>query len=179
VAAVVQALSWDELTSLTAPWAFVVVCAADELGVIGGEAPAEAQVWLLRGDRCRDRDSLFTELVRELEFPAYFGKNWGSVTDCLHDLEWVPASSYTLIITDAAEVLATSDDDFARLLDVLRGAHTFWRSTDEANPFLDTRPLPLHAVLHADPDSADALRGRLARVNFDAPERELTRVAPA
>ncbi|HKR63702.1 MAG TPA: barstar family protein [Thermoanaerobaculia bacterium] len=39
------------------------------------------------GAAIRSQEDLFRELARVLEFPDYFGHNWGAVSECLEDVD--------------------------------------------------------------------------------------------
>jgi hypothetical protein len=60
----------------------------------------------LNGRRMKDRPSTMDEMAAELEFPSYFGKNIPALSECLQDLEWLPADAYLLLLYDAASVLS-------------------------------------------------------------------------
>ena len=36
-----------------------------------------------------DRDALFDEYSRKLNFPDYFGRNWDAFKDCINDFSWI------------------------------------------------------------------------------------------
>lgn len=66
---------------------------------------------VIDGRACRTRAELFTELARVLRFPAYFGRNWDALADCLRDV--VPAE---LVIADAGELLADAPEHDTEVL---------------------------------------------------------------
>ena len=49
------------------------------------------------GEVAVDRESFFTEIARALDFPAYFGRNWDAVYDCLTDPSLMPAEGCVII----------------------------------------------------------------------------------
>jgi hypothetical protein len=60
----------------------------------------------LNGRRMKDWPSTMDEMAAELEFPSYFGKNIPAFSECLQDLEWLPADAYSFLLYDAASVLS-------------------------------------------------------------------------
>jgi RNAse (barnase) inhibitor barstar len=53
------------------------------------------------GRACRARATFFAEVARALDFPAYFGRNWDALWDCLRDL-----GAVQVIVAHAEELLA-------------------------------------------------------------------------
>lgn len=65
------------------------------------------------------RDALFTALAERVPFPAYFGRNWDALQDCLCDLSEVTADIVELV---HADVPALPPDELAIYVDVLATA---------------------------------------------------------
>ncbi len=83
-----------------------------------------------------DGAALLARLARELQFPDYFGSNWDALQDCLTDLpDWLPASGYLLVFTEAGELCRRRPGDLASFKDVLADAARFWREQDPPRPF--------------------------------------------
>jgi hypothetical protein len=64
-------------------------------------------------------------VARALAFPAWFGRNWDALEDCLGDLSWRDASGHVLVFEGSGEVAA---DERGILLDVLRSSAEFWKA---------------------------------------------------
>jgi RNAse (barnase) inhibitor barstar len=60
----------------------------------------------LDGQKTQDEDTYFTELVKALDFPDYFGRNWDAVADCLTDLDWEKGDQI-VVFHSAADRLST------------------------------------------------------------------------
>lgn len=43
-----------------------------------------------------DEKSLLACLAKEMGFPAWFGRNWDALNDCLRDMSWSTAQGYVL-----------------------------------------------------------------------------------
>jgi Barstar (barnase inhibitor) len=78
-------------------------------------ATAPAGAIVLDGAACRTRDALFAEFARALRFPAYFGRNWDALADCLREM--APAVLY---VRNATGLLRDEPpSQFTTLLDIL------------------------------------------------------------
>jgi hypothetical protein len=69
---------------------------------------------LLDGRAVTDSASLFDGCARALAFPAWFGRNWDALADCLGDLSWLPDAGHVLL-WDRYGVLARTDAKAWRL----------------------------------------------------------------
>jgi RNAse (barnase) inhibitor barstar len=69
-------------------------------------------------------DGLLQEVARLLGFPAYFGRNWNALYDCLRDFHWTDSKHVLLIHADLP--LITESEQRA-YLEVLRDAVVDWR----------------------------------------------------
>ena len=49
-------------------------------------------------------------LADKLEFPAYFGRNWDALEECLRDLSWLPANQAICLIHEDLPLRAGSRD---------------------------------------------------------------------
>jgi hypothetical protein len=76
------------------------------------------EVRFLRGKKMRTVNTLFDEFSAALQFPYYFGENWNAFKECLTDLDWLPASSYILVITNADYLLDRDEESFRFFLHI-------------------------------------------------------------
>ena len=74
------------------------------------------------------RDAVFDAVAQALQFPAWFGRNWDALEDCLSDLSWRPARGHVLLFEGFP-----SGDERGVLLDVLRSSAQFWAA--RSHPF--------------------------------------------
>lgn len=78
------------------------------------------------GDRARDKAGLMDAIAAAFRFPAYFGKNWDALLDCLRSLpEEVPAQGYVLSVRNSAAFLADSPKDLEDFADIAGEARSF------------------------------------------------------
>ena len=78
----------------------------------GGAVPAKAE--------------LMEALAAAFKFPAYFGRNWDALLDCLRSLhEELPAAGYALVIRNSGAFLASSPKDLEDFADVAGEARAF------------------------------------------------------
>lgn len=131
--------------SIKSPWVHVLIARDDESPERAVAPPAGFHVTIVRGAKCKNRESLFVEFARALSFPDYFGHNWDAVEECLADLEWLPARGYVVIVTDAEQVLAKDDEEYPTFIDILNDAGESWSSRRaEGAP---QAGVPFHVVL--------------------------------
>lgn len=88
------------------------------------EAARESGLDVVRIDA---RDDALERIARALEFPAWFGRNWDALEDCLGDLSWRGAAGHVLVF-DAFP----RGDALGVLLDVLRSTAEYWAGRGRA-----------------------------------------------
>ena len=76
-----------------------------------------------------DKGALLERISAVLEFPAWFGRNWDALLDCLRDLSWSKARGHVLLFENAERLSA---GDRETLLEVLGEAASSWRGTDRS-----------------------------------------------
>ncbi len=77
---------------------FVTAVSAGERDALRRDGYYVAEI---SGDALVSPDALFTALAETFQFPAYFGRNWSAVDECLSDLEWLDARAFVLIVDRA------------------------------------------------------------------------------
>src|SRR5262245_60925240 len=97
------------------------------------KAPPGFVTKVIDGTRCQTAPALLAEFAHALEFPAYFGRNWDALEECLVDLDWLPAEGYLLVITDADQLLGGPGEDYGTFLEVMETVAAEWAAarTDE------------------------------------------------
>ncbi|GAA4581267.1 hypothetical protein GCM10023176_61950 [Micromonospora coerulea] len=75
-----------------------------------------------------DADHAFYEFSDALLFPGYFGWNWDALSDCLRDLNWLPADGYLIVVENAPRLLWSSTEDQHTLFRILSLAVHHWAS---------------------------------------------------
>ena len=120
------------------------------------------------GREMRTVDDLFDRIGTAFEFPDYFGRNWAAFDECLSDLDWLPpASSYVLLIHQAARLLADEPPEQLRvLLGVLDKVSGEWASSIELGEWWDRPPRPFH-VLFQEAEHPQVLQDRFRQAGFD------------
>jgi RNAse (barnase) inhibitor barstar len=64
-------------------------------------AAAGGELFELDGELMSETAGVMAEFARVLRFPAYFGKNWDALSDCLTDLSWLDnAYSHFVVVID-------------------------------------------------------------------------------
>ncbi|MFH8487920.1 barstar family protein [Streptomyces longisporoflavus] len=100
----------------------------------------------LNGRELREPSALFAAFARELRFPAYFGHNWDTLVDCLHDWHGHGGDSRdAAILIDNADRLQSAEF-LGLFVSVL--CQAAWRANLQLDadgaPNEDTPPFTLH-----------------------------------
>jgi hypothetical protein len=74
------------------------------------------------------KEALLDRFASALKFPAWFGRNWDALEDCLADLSWIDAGGHVLLVEGAS-----ASDERGILIDILRSAAAFW--AERKRPF--------------------------------------------
>jgi len=111
--------------------------------VIGGGRPAGVYRWLSRahtesvrrelsaagwtahvldGRGLADAPGLFDRCAKVLAFPAWFGRNWDALADCLGDLGWLPGKGHVLLWEQYGVLARTDPAAWRRALAVFAAA---------------------------------------------------------
>ncbi|HWC01598.1 MAG TPA: barstar family protein [Methylomirabilota bacterium] len=150
----------DLLAAPAPPWVHLLVC-GDGAPATLPVPPPGVVVRTLDGRRCRTKRALLGEMARVLEFPAYFGRTWDALEDCLTDLGWLPGAAYWLLVTSAHRLLVRDPAGYATLVALLEDVGRAWGTEATGHPARG--PVPFHTVLAVP-------RGRLgARPDWGAP----------
>jgi hypothetical protein len=75
--------------------------------------------------RC-GKAGLLDGLSEAFGFPAWFGRNWDALADCLDDLGWLPEGGHVLVLENAAAFRAAWPDDYRTGLEILSHAARAW-----------------------------------------------------
>lgn len=91
---------WDGSTNQLA------VCSRSALVELAAVLPATGRFVVARldGARMTVADHAFYEFSDALLFPGWFGWNWDALSDCLRDLNWLPADGYLIVVENAHPV---------------------------------------------------------------------------
>ncbi|MFF5198660.1 barstar family protein [Micromonospora parva] len=106
----------------------LVVCSRTALVELAAVLPETGRFVVARidGTRMADADLAFYEFSDALLFPGYFGWNWDALSDCLRDLNWLPADGYLIVVDNVSRMLSSSADDRNTLFRVLSQAVRHW-----------------------------------------------------
>lgn len=91
----------------------------------GDEVRAALQGAELALARVDLREPVFEAFSRALDFPAWFGRNWDALEDCLTDLSWREAPGHVILLEGSG--------DTGMLAEVLESAAQFWAG--QGRPF--------------------------------------------
>jgi RNAse (barnase) inhibitor barstar len=126
------------------------VCATREASATLAAAASARGYGVYRIDLARvaDKADLMERLQRALQFPAWFGRNWDALDDCLTDMSWHGEVGYVLLLSGGGDLRRCQTALFHTLVDVLKAAADYWRGLERPfwAFFLDLPPdvtLPL------------------------------------
>lgn len=71
---------------------------------------------------CHHKAELLDAIANALDFPAWFGHNWDALSDCLADLDWLPAAGHVLLFEHTEHFRRAHAGQFATLQAVLDDA---------------------------------------------------------
>ncbi|MEU4777265.1 barstar family protein [Micromonospora sp. NPDC023633] len=141
---------WNDSTGQLA------VCSRSALVELAAVLPATGRFVVARldGTKMTDADHAFYEFSDALLFPGYFGWNWDALSDCLRDLNWLPADGYLIVVENAPRLLSSSAEDQRTMFRILSRAVHHW-----ANPLgrPDGRGVPFKVLLLCDRDEKAVL----------------------
>ncbi|MDD4004575.1 MAG: barstar family protein [Elusimicrobiaceae bacterium] len=92
------------------PAAGVLFTGADEFNTVLAAAGQDYYTVFIDAGFLPDRAAIMEQFSVSLKFPAYFGKNWDALEDCLTDLpDWLPpgGSGYLILIPNAGALCRT------------------------------------------------------------------------
>lgn len=112
---------------------------------------------------CGDRVSAVAALDHALEAPGGGSARWDALGERLHDLSWLPAQGYVLMLDGAHDLRESSPHDFDMLLDVLDDAAAGWAQAQI--PFFCFVSLPEMPSGHAGSEETFHLRGAFVELN--------------
>ncbi|MGX5655228.1 barstar family protein [Geodermatophilus nigrescens] len=131
-------------TTPKAPWLHVV---PSESG-LGAEPSIDGGlVRVLDARRMETVAGVFDEFRSAFEFPDYFGRNWDALDECICDLEWLPASSYRIVIESASRLLDRGRAERSTFLNLMSDAGKAWASAHRGGRESPGRAIPFNTVL--------------------------------
>jgi hypothetical protein len=80
-----------------------------------------------------DKVGFIGQVAHAMHFPAWAGRNWDALSDCLTDLAWLDAGGYVLVLENAKHFAVGHQLEYDTALAVLVAAADHWKS--ENRPF--------------------------------------------
>ena len=115
------------------------------------EQPPDGVVRVLDARQLRTEDEAFDGFQQAFSFPDYFGRNWDAFDECMGDLEWLPARSYRVVITDAEHLLDQSDRARGIFLRIMRDLGRQWGNAFALGPEWGGGEVPFNTILVGEP----------------------------
>lgn len=122
--------TWEELLEPNSPWGCVAIGPDRALDNLARQTPGNVEARIIRGVRCANSSTLFSEWAAALQFPYYFGHNWSAFDECINDLEWMRTERLIIFVSRADVVLADEPQRFGPTLMAIfaRGRAYAWRA---------------------------------------------------
>lgn len=174
-------------------WARILIAsegeARERLGWIRRQVePGGVAARVVRGERCVTKGLLFEEWSTALNFPDYFGRNWDALDEVLGEmmvLNFGGLGSYwddgpgidqarTLIVLVSNAACLLQDEppqDLKILVEVLERASLGSNLSEELGE--DPELATLQVMFQCEPETADALLGRLREAGVDPIRQDL------
>lgn len=87
----------------------------------------------LDADGVCSKSAMLRLIARALSFPAWSGRNWDALEDCLTDLSWIDAPGIVIEVERFSAYAKADPEGFGTLLDIFKTSAEYWRS--EGKPF--------------------------------------------
>lgn len=127
-----------------------------------------ATVRLLRGSRMKTVGALFGEFASALRLPGSAGGNWDALEECLTGFEGQAPQVCVLIITEAAQLLASApEDELETFLELVEDVSESWGKKVPAGERQDHPPVAFHVGFQERSESISGLVARLASAGVD------------
>jgi hypothetical protein len=140
--------------------------------VVGDVERSGARVRVVRGDRCETTGAMFDEFAAALQFPLYFGANWGAFDECLAEEDYARSAStgFVLVVSAPVRLLAhEAPDRLPLLVDSLREAAHAWNHPVEEGESWDRPAIAYHVVLLSEPEHSRRTRTLWAATSWPLP----------
>ncbi|MHC1710584.1 MAG: barstar family protein [Solidesulfovibrio sp.] len=106
-------------------------------------------VAIMRGNRMRTWENFMNEVAAALQFPWYFGENWGALNECINDLSWLNSDAYVLAITNSEYVLIDSTEKNRSVFgEMLVQTCKDWSLPADEGQWFGRPGRPFHVILH-------------------------------
>lgn len=135
----------------------------------------DADLYLVRGERCRNSQGLFHEWSNSLGFPDYFGHNWDAFDEILRELvERHPEDEQLfgvrerpdtglILVLRSPELLRDEPERLQTLIEVMRTAAFGLARKEKDRPQL----AGFRVLFQCEPEEVEPLRERLIRAGLD------------
>lgn len=77
-----------------------------------------------------DKGDFFDHVSKAMRFPAWFGRNWDALADCLKDLSWIPGKGWVVVFEQSKHFGAGHRQEFEEAMDLMAEIADFWRPQD-------------------------------------------------
>jgi hypothetical protein len=128
---------------------------------------------IIRGKRCKTKDSLIQEFSAALQFPYYsVGDNWDGFDECIVDLNWLPEEKrYFIFITNFNEVLLEYPEELKKFFLVMNDVPMQWAKENRIG--IPSEPAAFNILFHCEPENEEICKNILVDEKIDPMIRHL------
>ncbi len=155
-----------KITEVGQSWAHLLALPLEKFKNYLNEAAAIEGVKIcgLHGESFPTERDFMEVLQKVFQLPGYFGKNWNAFEECIHDLDWLPAKSYIIFITNTDRLFCKDTQAFDNFVDIMKEAAGDWMTSKENHPYFPRPAIPFHVLFHAEPENETIARERLKKI---------------
>jgi RNAse (barnase) inhibitor barstar len=96
------------------------------------ETHSSVTLRFVRGNKMKTVETLFDEFSAALQFPYYFGENWGAFDECIADLDWLPGETNIIVTTNSDQLFKEELlDELNILIDCFKRAGTDFKQENK------------------------------------------------
>lgn len=152
---------FDIFLMATEPWLSKVVCDEEALttGLLAWkQTQPDVRVFSLEGKRMRSAQGFYGELIRSFGLPAYFGRNFNALSECLTDADILEGKAFVIFVRNGDQLLCEASPEMLEgFLDTLRIAGAEWATPVKEGQVWDRDSVPFHTLIQMREEGQSAL----------------------
>ncbi|MBO6826533.1 MAG: barstar family protein [Sneathiella sp.] len=122
---------------------------------------------LFDSKKMQNYDNMFFEMQLKLQFPDYYNNNFGSLDECVCDLEWLRQEEIVLYFASSQELLSEETlKSYRILISILAAAGKEWNSPDPYRSDLEQSRKKFSVILNFDAGYFKQFWDRLSQEDF-------------
>ncbi len=99
------------------------------------------------GAKTKSNQDFYDEIAVKFNLPAYFGRNFDALYDCLLDFSWQEFDNYLIIFDKYEQLLANENSEKKRIVDnIFEEMVEFWNNPISAGMAWDRHGIPMKVI---------------------------------